>query len=139
VQPLSQLRSIVIGPEVHEEEVRLLHEHVIVDGLDLNSMSSKSPDDRVYLITEQNEVPGDRRFASACRLEVDGGRCAHRGWDFHAAIGDLLFTGNTELKDAAFDLACEAQGLLDTLRVEIDRLGCSSWRSGRWCRGFRKV
>jgi len=63
LQPLGKLLRIVIGPEVHEVEMRLVIEHVIVDCRNLDPVLPQRPQDRVHLLCDQHEIAGDRRLA----------------------------------------------------------------------------
>src|SRR6478752_10513765 len=48
--PFRQLYPIIICPEVHEKEARLLVEHVAVDGRYLDPVFAQGPDQRVHLV-----------------------------------------------------------------------------------------
>ena len=73
-QSLGELDGVVIGPEVHEDEPRLLGEHVAVHRGHLDAVLPQRLDHRVDLLAGEHEVPGDGGLAAAGRLEADG-RC----------------------------------------------------------------
>src|SRR5437879_2530179 len=107
---------------MHEEEPRLLIEHVVVDGGHLDPVLPERLQYRGHLLGDQNEVAGNRRLAAAGRLKVDGLPGAHRRWHRHPAILDRFGTGNAELVNAAIVLALSAKGLIDRGSVDIDPL-----------------
>src|SRR3954469_19775450 len=71
-QSLGELDCIVVGPEVHEDETRLLGQHVAVHRRHLNAVFAERLDHRVDLVARQHEVAGDGGLAAAGRLEADG-------------------------------------------------------------------
>src|SRR4051794_8370779 len=66
-----ELAGVVIGPEVHEEQPRLIVEHVVVHGCHLDAVPAERLEHRVHLVGGQHEVARDRSLAAAGRLEVD--------------------------------------------------------------------
>src|SRR5258707_6687742 len=76
-QATGQLLRVIIGPKVHEEQMRCVYQHVTVQSCDFDAVVSQRLDHGVDLAGDQNEVPGDGCFASAGRLEVDRLRNAH--------------------------------------------------------------
>src|SRR5215212_427315 len=62
-EPLRKFLSVVIGPEVHEEQPRLVAQHVVVKRCNLDPVCPKRPQDRVHLVRRQDEVTRDRGLA----------------------------------------------------------------------------
>src|SRR6266481_8111993 len=77
-QTLSQLLGVVVGPEVHEEQMRRIINHVAVKSCDFDAVLSKRLEYRIYFTAEENEVAGSRRFAVLRRLKIDCDGRAHR-------------------------------------------------------------
>src|SRR5437667_12343754 len=75
---------------MHEEEVRAVRQYMAVEGRDGDAVVTQGTDHGVHLIPDQDEVPGDRRFATTRRLEVDRRRESHARWYFHPVRRDLL-------------------------------------------------
>jgi hypothetical protein len=63
--------GIVIGPEMHEEQVRRILNHVAVQRGDLNAAVSQAFQDRIDLRTQQYEVAGDGGLPGARGLKVN--------------------------------------------------------------------
>src|SRR5436190_19699815 len=85
-----QLHHVIVRPEVHEEQPRLLVEHVAVNGRNGDAILAQCLDDGIDLFTNQYKVTGYCRFSWTRGLEVDRRRYAH-GWrDRHSAVGDLF-------------------------------------------------
>ena len=57
LQPLGKLLRVIIGPEVHEVEVRLIVEHVVVDRRNLDPVLTQRPQDRVYFLAIRTKSP----------------------------------------------------------------------------------
>src|SRR5437660_7771026 len=87
-EPVRQLARVVVRPEMHEEEVRAIGQHVAVKGRDGDAVVAQGPDYGVHLIPDHDEVPGDRRLAPTGRLEVDRRRQAHGPRDVDPGYGD---------------------------------------------------
>jgi hypothetical protein len=85
LQSFGELPGVVIGPEVHEVEVRLVVEHVVVDRRDFDPVLAQCLQHRVHLLGDQHEVAGDRRLAAARWLKIDCIGRAHRRRDLHPA------------------------------------------------------
>ena len=86
MQPLGELVGIVDAPEVHEEQPRLVGQHMVVDGRHLDAVLTQRAQHRVHLIGGQHEVAGRGRLAAVQRLEVDGNaRCPWPG-HLHATV-----------------------------------------------------
>jgi hypothetical protein len=58
------------APEVHEDQARLLGEHVAVDRRYLDAARPQSLDHRVHLVCGQHEIAGDGGLAAAGRLST---------------------------------------------------------------------
>src|SRR4029453_10098867 len=100
-QARGELEGIVIGPEMHEEEARLLGGHGTGQGGDLDAGGVQGLDHGIDLAGEQDEVAGDGRRVEARGLEVDGNRRTHGARQGHSLIGHRLGARNAELVDAA--------------------------------------
>jgi hypothetical protein len=88
--PFASFTGVVVRPEVHEEEPRLLVEHMTVQRGHLDAVLPQGPDHRVHLVAEQHEV--GRRLAVAGRLEADAGcepEQSRRG-QRHPVLRDLV-------------------------------------------------
>src|ERR671933_905694 len=121
-KPLGELLRIVVRPEMHEEEARLLAEHVVVQGRDLDAVLAKRAEHRVHLVGREHEIARDGRLAAPGRLEIDGDRGAHRLRHLYAVIPDRLGAHHAHLIDAAIDLALAAEGLVERRDIEINAL-----------------
>src|SRR5258708_17933877 len=116
---------------MHEIEMGLVKKHVIVHRLDLNAMRSQSPNDRIDLGGQQDEIARDRGFTLPGCLEVDCSSSTHGGRYLHSVIADLLHARNRELKDASVCFSGLTESLLDLCRLQIHGLlrgrGCCGW------------
>src|SRR5260221_14338332 len=65
LQPAGELLRIVVRPEVHEEEARLLFQHVAVQCGDFDAVFAQGFEDRVHFLGDQDEITGNRRLAAA--------------------------------------------------------------------------
>src|SRR4051794_31228062 len=74
LQSGSELERIVLRPEMHEVEARLLTEHVVVHGCNLDTVLAQRLHYRRDFLVGQNEITGDRRLAASERLKIDGVR-----------------------------------------------------------------
>ena len=70
-QSLGQLQGVVVGPEMQEEQPRLLVQHVTVDRRDVDAVRSQRLDHRIYFVVGEDEIAGDGGLAAAGRLKVD--------------------------------------------------------------------
>src|SRR5215468_6962089 len=82
-QSLSKPLGIVVCPEVHEEKVRRVIDHVAVQCGHLDAMLSQRLQNWIDLTAEQYEVTGDRGLPAPGGLEIDRRRSTHRGWHGH--------------------------------------------------------
>src|SRR5262249_20636870 len=79
LQATRQLHGVVVGPEMHVEQARIVSEGVVVNRRDLNVMLSEGLRDLIDLASDEDEVAGDRRLALAGRLKIERRVYAHRG------------------------------------------------------------
>src|SRR5207248_6377936 len=107
-QAARQLVHVVVGPEVHEEQPRLVIEHMVVNRGDLDAVVAQRLHYGVDFLRNQYEVARDCGLASPGGLKVDGVRRTHCLMHIHPAMLDLLRTRDTDLVDAATDLALVA-------------------------------
>src|SRR5258708_28992226 len=114
---------------MHEIEMGLVKKHVIVHRLDLNAMRSQSPNDRIDLGGQQDEIARGRGFTLPGWLEVDRSSSTHGGRDLPSLIADLLHARNRELKDASVCFSGVTESLLDLCGLQIEGL----LRGGGWC------
>src|SRR6185295_17799075 len=100
---------------MHEDEPRLLSQHVTMDRGHLYAVRAQSFDHRIDLRSKQNEVAGNRRLASAGGLEADAGVHAHGSGrhELHAALCDGVAARHTDLIDATVVLALGTDDLID--------------------------
>src|SRR5947209_15832691 len=106
--------------------MRRLYQHVAVQGRHFDAVISQRLDHWVDLTGEQHEVAGNRCFASACRLKVNGLRNSHRRWNLHFIVHDLVGAWNGELIDPAVYFSTLAHDLIDLLRINSEVLIRSS-------------
>jgi len=111
---------------MHEEDTRLLRQHMTVQRCNLDAVRPQRFDHWVDFIAGDHEIAGDRSLATARWLEIDRVGRAHRGWHRHAILGNRIAPWHVELIDAAIDRAFGADDLVELRRVEVD---C---RRGRW-------
>src|SRR5258706_8500495 len=71
-QSLGKLQGIVIGPEMKEEQPRLLIQHVAMDRGHLDAVRPQSLDHRVHFVTRNHEIAGNSGLTATGRLEIDG-------------------------------------------------------------------
>jgi len=64
LESLSELRSIVVGPEMHEQQSRLLVEHVAMNGGNLDPVRAQAADERIDLLAR---AEASRTFQGALR------------------------------------------------------------------------
>src|SRR5215471_3777433 len=70
-QPFGKLARVVVGPEVHEIEMGLVIEHVVMDRRDLDPVVAQRFQYRIDFLRDQYEIAGDRCLATPGRLEID--------------------------------------------------------------------
>ena len=63
-KPSGQFQRIVIGPEVEEEQPRLLVQHVAVHGGYVDAVCTQCSDHRIHLVTGEDEISGDGGLAA---------------------------------------------------------------------------
>src|SRR4051795_6878349 len=71
LQPGRELQGIVMRPEMHEVEARLLADHVIVQRRHLDAILPYGFHHRRDFFVGQNEIAGNRCLAAAERLKID--------------------------------------------------------------------
>src|SRR5580704_17678802 len=77
-QPAGKLQRVVVAPEMHEEQPRLLVEHVAVKRRHLDAVRAQGLDHRIDFLAGQHEIAGYRGLATTGRLKAYGGRNAER-------------------------------------------------------------
>src|SRR3954452_13075112 len=99
---------------MHEEEPRLLVQHVTMQGGHFDAVRPQRHDHRIDLVAGQHEVAGDGRLAVSGRLEIDGDCDAHRGdgGQQHAVFGYRVAPLHVELVDASVGLALDTDDLV---------------------------
>ena len=70
-QAVGQFGCVIVGPEVHKKETRLLGKHVTADWGHLYSAFTQRLDDGIHLFCREHKIASNGRFAAAGRLEVD--------------------------------------------------------------------
>src|ERR1700752_2266669 len=107
-------QCIIIGPEMEEEQARLVVQHVAVYGGYVDVVRSQRSDHRIHLIAGEYEIPSDSCFAITRGLKTNGYRHAHRPdrTDLHAFFGDRITAWHRELIDAAVCLSFDADDLI---------------------------
>ena len=123
-QPLGELHRVVIGPEVHEDQPRLLGRacgcgppsprcrsarSALITGLTSSPVSTKSP-----VMAALPPPVGWKPMAVATPSRA-GGR------ELHSVLGDRIAARHRELVDAAIGLSLDADDLIELGGVEIDR------------------
>ena len=127
---MGQLACIIIGPEVHKEEARLLGKHVTVYCRHLYSAFAQRLDDGIYLICREHKIAGDSRLAATGRLEVDRGGDTHRTGrrERHLLFLDGLATGHSKLIHPAILLTFHPDDLVKLPAIELHRRRSSGRR-----------
>src|SRR3990172_7973728 len=69
---LSHRLGVSYGPEMHEEQARLLGKHVAMQRCHLDVVFLKRGDDRVDLFGPQGKIPCRRDSARTSLLKIDG-------------------------------------------------------------------
>ena len=64
-QPSCELLRIVVAPEMHEEQARLVVEHVVVDRGHLDAVRAQRLQHRIDLVGGEHEIARDRRLAAS--------------------------------------------------------------------------
>lgn len=107
---------------MHEEEPGLLVEHVAVKCSHLDVAGVKSLNNRIDLVSCQNEVAGNRRLAVAARLKADPSCETHwtRRIYRHALHCDGITARNAELIDPAIGVALDAHDLVKLRSIKLD-------------------
>src|SRR5213592_420517 len=108
---------------MHEEEVRAVGQHMAVEGRDGDAVVAQGTDHGVYLIPDQDEVPGGRRLAITRRLEVDRRRQPHGRRDVDSVRGDLLRPRHAHLVHAPVHSPVKPEDLADLRRVDAEGSG----------------
>src|SRR6267154_1448914 len=121
LQASGQLRGVVVCPEMHEEQPRLLGEHVAVQRRHLDPAVAQGPEHGVDLACDEHEVPGDRRPAAPGRLEVDGDARTHADGDRHSILHYRVGAGDVDRINTAVDVALDAERPIDCGGVDVER------------------
>ena len=125
-QALRELHRVVVGPEMHEEQARLLVQHVAVQGGDLDAVarSARMTGFTSSAVSTKSPVIAALPPPVGWKLMAVG-RPSARPAELHAAFADRIAARHAELVDAAVILALDADDLVELRRVEIDRGRCS--------------
>src|SRR5713226_2004335 len=110
---------------MHEEQPRLLIEHVTMQRRDFDPALAQGLEHGVDLPCDEHEVSGDRCLAAAGRLEVDDDARTHADGNRHPALLYGFVPGDVELIDAAIDRTLCAKRLIDCGGVDVER----RWRA----------
>src|SRR5664279_4247137 len=73
-QTLRHLLRVIIRPEMHEKEPRLLVEHVAMQCRHLDTMPKEFLEHRIHFLSGEHKIACDCNLPTAGRLEVDGDR-----------------------------------------------------------------
>jgi len=106
-------RRAADAPKVHEEEARLLGEHMAVQGGDLNAVIGKRGDDRIDFVGGENEIAGGGDLAGAGFLEINRLGDALRGGERGATVSDGLGARDSEREHAAGPASLGGENVLD--------------------------
>src|SRR5213592_5166121 len=98
---------------MHEEQPRLFGKHVAVQRRHLDPAFAQRFKYGIDLLSDEHEVPRDRRPAAPGRLEVDDDARTHADWNRHAILHDGFGPGDAERKNTAVDAALGAESLID--------------------------
>src|SRR3954467_10205317 len=115
----SQLHSVVVSPEMHEVEPRILAQHMAVDRGDPNAALGQRPKDGVYLGAEQNEVAGDGGSTGSGRLKIDRCRDSHRWRNLMLLLANCFTPRDAHLVNAAIHASVHAECGRNRRGVEI--------------------
>src|SRR5690242_13017261 len=58
--------NVIVRPEMHEEQMWRITDHVAVQRSDLDSVLTQCPHHRIDFTPKQDKVPGDGRLPLAC-------------------------------------------------------------------------
>src|SRR5215207_7139530 len=100
-QGLSERGGVIVGPEVHVEQVRLVIEAVVVHLDDSYPTPAQGLDHRLNLLAGHREVAVDRRPPASRGLEADCRGDAHAGRQHVVLVGDRFIALKRELVDPA--------------------------------------
>src|SRR5262249_12994478 len=131
-----ELYRIVVGPEVKEEETRLLVQHVAMNGCYFDAVGAQSPYNRVHFFPSQDKVARNSRFPVTGWLKIDCCRKSHRSRrsNRHFLFDYLTAAGHTKLVDAAIRLTLGSDGLIQLRCIEVHRWGRRGCGCNRqWC------
>src|SRR6267142_4227321 len=120
-QPLRELLGLIICPEMHEEKMWRIIDHVTVKCRHLDPMLAKRLHDRIDFGAQEHEISCNRCPTATSRLEVDGDSRAQRRWNDHTSLGDRLCARNAELINTTVRRTLESERLLQSSRVQIGR------------------
>ena len=104
-----------------DRQTRLVIEHVIAQGRDLDAVFAQNTQHRIDFIGGQDKISGDRGLAVARRLEVDRLGRTHGLRHGHAGIVHRSGAFQAHLINAAIHLAFGAKRTVDQRRVEFNR------------------
>src|SRR5258706_269290 len=125
-QSTRQVLRVVVGLNVHKDQVWRLFQHVTVQSRHFDAVISQRFDHRVDFTSEQHKVSRYGGLASACGLEVNRLRNSHRRRNLHFIVNDLVGAWNGELIDDAVYFSTLAHDLIDLLRIDSEVLSRSS-------------
>src|ERR1043166_3294704 len=112
-EAVRQFRSIIVSPEMHEEESGFFIQHVTMQGSHQNAILPKYLDHGIDFAPKQNEVAGNRGTSAARGLEVDSSRYAHRRRGLHVMLANGFGTCHRKLVNAAVIFSFAAQCLVN--------------------------
>src|SRR5262252_10902602 len=121
-QSFGKLQGVVIGPEVKEDDARLLSQHVAVNRRHLDAVGTQRADHIWNFGSDKDKVARDRRLAAAGWLEVDAGRTPHDRCAYgHPLLADRIAAGYVDRINTAVVGALTAEDLINLGSIEIDR------------------
>src|SRR3954465_14722970 len=106
---------------MHEEQARLLIEHVAVNRGDLDPIVTQSANYPIHFVGPKYEVTGDRGFTPAGRLKIDPRGYSHRGRNVHSPLADRLASRNAHLVHTAVALSSDAQRAGNSQGIDVCR------------------
>ena len=68
---LCQPDSVIVSPEMHEEDVRLVVQHVVVHRRHFDPVFAQSPQHRIDFSRQEHEIAGNGGLSAPQGLEVD--------------------------------------------------------------------
>src|SRR3569833_694797 len=131
MHPLGELLRIIISPEVHEEEVRSVTDHMTMKCRHLDAMLSQGPQYRVDLTCDHDKIASDGRFPAAGRLENDASSGSHRRCHAHTPFGYCFPARHAELVDTSAHLPLVTERQVQRCRIQVH----PSSFAGRGARG----